>query len=150
MCPKVTKTSRYLADIDVPRDFHFHEKSRFALEVFGGERRPTRPREPGGVVPIPQKMEEQAKIPSPWRSPPPCPLSLPSQSLYFPFFSGIRVLGGGRDARVHQRRSETGNRPDVSAATRRNSRRVERNSLRNPPRAYTSPPEAAEILRGNK
>lgn len=121
--------------MDVSRGFHFHEKSRFAGGF--GERRPTRPRaRQSRSNSSKDRRASQDSIAVP------LPLPLPSLSLsisLFPILFRDSVLSGGRDARVHQRRSETGNRPDVSAATRRNSRRVERNSLRNPPpRVYVS------------
>lgn len=115
----------------VPRGFHFffvHEKSRF-VRGFRRERQPKRI-EPTDSFQFPERWKSKPRF---YReSPDVHPLPLYTS---IPLFSILFRDSVSRRARVHQRRSETGNRLDVSSATRRNFAEDEekRNSLRNPP-----------------
>lgn len=136
--------------MNVPRGFRFYIKNHVTLEVFQKEK--------SGLCGL-ERGPQSYQFLERWKSKPrfhrgrePMYILLPP-STNLSLFSILSRDSGSKETgvRVHQRRSNTENRLDVSPATRRNSRRAaeKRNSLRNPPCVYVFT-EAAEILRGNK
>lgn len=136
---------RYLSDIDIPRGFRFPMKNHVFTRGFWKEKSSlyegSSPQSRSNSPKDGRAKQDSIGRDGVYPSSPAYPISL------FPI---LLRDSGLEEEDVHQRRSETGNRLDVSPATRRNSRRAkERNSLRNPSCVYVFT-GAAEILRGNK